>query len=58
MIDKRIFIFRLNGLDNFIVDNPKDAETIYNQLADNKSIEHERTELNNKTTTYYFVWKN
>ena len=58
MIDKRIFIFRLNGLDNFIADNPKDAEIIYDQLEHNKSIEHERTELNNMTTTYYFRWKN
>lgn len=57
MIDKRIFIFRLNGLDNFIADNSKDAEIIYDQLEHNKNIEHERTELNNMTTTYYFRWK-
>lgn len=59
MINKRLFIFRINGVDNFIVDNPSDALIIYEQLERDQGIgfKWERTELNNMTTTYYFVFK-
>ena len=57
MLNKRIFIFRLNGMDYFIADNPNDSLIIYEQLEHNKCIKYERTELNNMSTTYYFVWK-
>ena len=58
MMDKRFFIFRLNGIDNCVTENPTDAVCIYNQLSEINGIEYQKTELNNLTTTYYFVLKN
>lgn len=58
MMDKRFFIFRLNGIDNCVTENPNDAVCIYNQLSEINGIEYQKTEVNNLTTTYYFVLKN
>jgi hypothetical protein len=57
-MDKRFFIFRLNGIDNCVTENPNDAVCIYNQLMEINGIKYEKTEVNNMTTTYYFVLKN
>lgn len=59
MITKRIFIFRINGVDNFITDNATDAVIIYESLERDQGIGYkwDHTELNNMTTTYYFVIK-
>ena len=53
MAIKRYFIFRVNGIDNCIIDNASDAQKLHEILIEH-GYKHIDTELNNLTTTYYF----
>ena len=55
MITNRLFIFRVNGNDNFIADDPEKARQLYEMFEENDIFKYERTEINSLTTTYYFI---
>lgn len=50
----RYFIFRMNGTDFGITDDPNKAAALYEKAIELGFIE-DHTELNNLTTTYYFT---
>jgi hypothetical protein len=53
MANKRYFIFRVNGIDNCVLDDANNAKALYDMLILNDYI-YINTEVNNLTTTYYF----
>ena len=58
MTKKRLFIFRVNGIDNCIVYDAEDARKLYEMLLEKSdTFQYENTDLNNLTTTYYFITK-
>jgi hypothetical protein len=53
-MEKRYFIFRINGIDNGITDDAAKAVKLHELFLLN-GFKHTNTELNNLTTTYYFT---